>query len=298
MTLYESVSVLSCASFIFGVFSINKRAKISNFITFIYIGLFTSCLISIIVQKTSSLRQIVSGDYYKSNLVSNFGLLFHFISGGTAFYTIAIGSLWKSGDVRKTLRVMHKIDETLKKFGQKFQHRRDKIFTTTIYFSGVITILSIFMLQSTNIDRENLKGLGVNMWFGLIFPLIISNIMTTQFSCTVLAIYDRMKKVNEQLKKLEKFDEKHKNLVLNKIKILMKLYDSLFDVAKQTNNNYMVQLFITLNNQYGVVLFSIFYFYWMVIEQKVITKHFFNNSLITDKHKTILVNLLGMLGII
>lgn len=258
MSLFASISVLSRASFIFGVFPYHRKFKFSYIVTLAYIFLFTTCVASVIIQRKSSLREIATGNYYKSNLVSNFGLLFHFINGSIAFYTISFCSLCKTNNVKNTLENFHEIDKTLKTLGQKFQHRRDKYITTAIYFSGLIIILSISIMQATNIRREKLKPLYANMWFVLIFPQAISNIITTQVSCTVLAIYDRLKKVNKVLKNIREKD------ALNRITVLMNIYDSLCDVAKQTNNNYMVQLFVTFNSQYSVVLFGIFYCYWMV----------------------------------
>lgn len=262
MSLYGSISVLSRASFIFGVFPFHKTFKFAYFITLGYIILFTACVASVILQKSSSLREIVTGNYYKSNVVSNFGLLFHFLNGCIAFYTISICSFFKTDKVRRTVEVLHEIDETLKKLGQKFQHRRDKYITTIMYFFGLITILSLFTLQATNIRREKLKPLYGNMWFALIFPQAICNIVATQVSCSVLAVYDRLAKVNRQL---ENVNKKRDHFVLNRTAILMKLHDSLCDVARQTNNNYMVQLFVNFMNEYSIVLFSVFYCYWMVM---------------------------------
>lgn len=263
MTLYGSISVLIWFSRIFGVFPFHITFRFLYLITLGYIFVFTTSLVSM-SQKTSPLRQIAAGNYYRTNLVSNFGLLFHFICGSIVLYTIYICSLVKNNYVKKVLQSLNEVDETVKKMGLKFQYRRDKIFTTVVCFTGLITILLIVILQAPNIRREKLRPINLNTWFAFIFPLIVANVMATQFSFTVLAIYDRIKKVNVLLINVEKLDGKCVNSVVNKVVILMKLYDTICDMASQTNNNYMVQLFVTLANQYGVMLFSIFYCYWMV----------------------------------
>lgn len=265
MTLFKSISVLKQISCVIGVFPIHTKIRLARLIAIMHVFLFSACIASVIVQKTTDFGEIVSGNYYNSNVVSSYGLVFHLVSGSTVLYTIYICSYLKTEDVTKTLHLIHKVDESLKKFGQKFQHRRDKIFTIVIYTAGIVTIALIISLQATNIHRENLKPMSPNTWYLLIFPLVVSNLLTCQFSFTVLAIYDRFKRVNQQLKKIEHFEEKHFHYVINRIDVLLRLHDTLCTAAKETNRNYVAQLLVTLANQYGIALFCIFYCYWMVL---------------------------------
>lgn len=262
MSLFESISVLRHISTILSVFPI--QMKHSHLLTLIYIFLFTFCLVNAAIQKPSSLNEIISGNYYDSNVISNYGLLFHIVNGTLVVYTSFVCSLLKTDSVKDTLENIRKVDETLKQLGQKFQHRRDKILINTFYFVGLLTILIIVTLQAINIHRENFKPLNPNVWSVLLFPIIISNILIVQFSFTVLAIYDRLKKINEQLRIVGDFELKQANDVINRINILLKLHDTLCTTAKQVNSNYAIQLFVTMNNQYAILLFCIFYCYWMV----------------------------------
>lgn len=263
MTLYGSISILGWISRIFGVFPFHKTIKCVNLFTLCNLLLFTTSLITAL-QETSTLRQIAAGTYYNTNLVSNFGLIFHFTSGCVVLYTIYICNFFKNSDVKKVLQTLNEIDEAFKRMGQKFQYRRNKIFTTCVCIFSMIIVLLIIIVQGLNLRREKLKPINVNTLFGYVFPLIVANVMTTQFSFTVLAIFERLKKINHQLKNVDKMEDKCLNATENKIVILMKLYDSLCDIANQTNNNYMIQLFVALTNQIGIILFSIFHFYWTV----------------------------------
>lgn len=264
MTFFQSISVLRHISIISGVFPIHKKHKLLQWITIMYLFLFSACLTSIAAQKSSSLNEIISGNYYKFNVVSSFGLLFHFVIGTVLVFTIYICSFFKTGQVNATLEAIQDVDEKLKGIGEKFQYHRDRLLTTGIYLIGCLIIAVLVPLQATNIHRENLKPMSVNIWFVMLFPLIISNLMTVQYSFTVLAIYDRLKKIHQQLKTITDFEEKQSNYVIHKINLLLQLHDTLCSVAKQTNQNYVIQLLVIFNNQYGMILFCIFYCYWMV----------------------------------
>lgn len=265
-SIQESVSIVIHFSTFLGLFPVRfngeKRLQTSKLLqmTTILISIgFSACLVVAIIEESSS-DGLISGNYYESNKVSSFGLLLAFIGGTVFFYTTYICSLFKTRNIISCLEKISTVDVTLKKMGETFRYKRDAVYSTATFLFGFLMISAIMTLQGVNAPRENFKVMNRNMRIILMYPLITVNLMCCQFSFTVLAIRDRLKKVNLQLSRVKDMKEN----ISERIDALSNLYDFLCEAAKDTNKNFMFQLAVSLINQYSLTLFCIFYCYWMV----------------------------------
>lgn len=275
---FDSILPAICASLACGIFPIfisnsheTKTVYTNKYLYCVNVGflLFFGSMVLNTVKEARS--NIMSNNYYEKNRVSNIGIGFVF-AGGMIYVTIIyIRGFTRTESVKNTLIKFYNIDRILEKIGANINYSYSIAYQIGTQFPTLVLIAIITYMQKENIHREKFRELSTSTWIVFIFPAVCVNIFENQFAYVVLLIYQRFKLINNELKALrtskflyKEFKKPNYTISSKRMTILMKLHDELCDISETVNKNYSIQVVTNLMFQYGILLFSLFYSYWMV----------------------------------
>ncbi|XP_031327669.1 putative gustatory receptor 28a [Photinus pyralis] len=232
--------------------------------------LFYSFLLLQTISETRS--KMMSNNFYQSNKVSNVGIAFEFFASVTYFYSTYFSCVLKADSLKNTIMKIHKVDVVLERMGQDLRYKQMIFYQLATQLPPLLTIIVNAYMQNQNIKREGFRPISLSTWFIFVFPVYVVNIFEYQFSYIVLLVHSRFAMLNSQLRKLKehegkvfqwKLEDAQLPETLRKVDTLMRMYDHLCDVACELSVNYTLPVVVILAFQYGIILFSIFYCYWM-----------------------------------
>ncbi|KAF5292299.1 hypothetical protein FQA39_LY03333 [Lamprigera yunnana] len=219
--------------------------------------------------------KVMSNKYYKSNKVSSVGIGFMFTGGITFLYTIYISCISNAKIIKNSITKISEIDRILEKLDQDLKYVQSIIYQILTQFIPFVIIFMNAMMQTQNIRRERFQPLSTATLFVFVYPAVVINVFQNHYAYTILLVKQRFAMINEQLmninlsiypnKKISiiKELEMHSKISVRKIGILMKVHDDLCDITEEISKTHTLPITVNLAIQYGTILFTVFYCYWM-----------------------------------
>lgn len=196
-------------SFLFGIFPyvLKKNGKQYGLFTSFYTRLWT---IVYIVGFTISLTlyEMTEENYFQKYAHLNITLdqiqRLSFYLQIINTYSIYLSSLCNINDTKEALHKLAKADITFKKLGQRVNYTKSIWYQFIIIFPLQIFQIVLIATEIWDTSNEQLSPMIHVVNFLTILPLILQNLMESQYVLFALALKQRFRMVNEGIMKLSK----------------------------------------------------------------------------------------------
>lgn len=101
--------------------------------------------------------------------------------------------------IKEILKSISEFDTVLKRMGQQFQYKTDMMYQYVVLLSFQLLQFILFSIQTWNAPKEYLPIITFKIGLMNLLPLILQNLMESQFVLLAMSIYQRLCMINKHL---------------------------------------------------------------------------------------------------